>query len=157
MKRINLLAILLLIIFAGCSKGIVDPGNDYKDLQEILYTENLLSDSISAHPVNILTAKIDDDVLILRTSYTGGCKEHYFNLYSLLFFMESNPVQISMRLSHNSNSDPCDRLVFDTLYFSLSSLKKLFSEQYRSNSGEIILNIHNHAMETFSPSPIYRF
>ncbi len=154
-KRVLFLAAALL--YGGCSDKSVDSLYNDGIVRNIIYTASITSDSVYTYPANIISASVKDDILSLRISYSGGCKDHNFNLFSLNVFLESNPLQISMRLSHNGNGDNCDRIVYDILYFDLRSLKDLFASQYKNSSGEVYLNINNPSMELFYPKPLYKF
>ena len=55
-------------------------------------------------------------------------------------FMESNPVQVNIVLSHENNDDPCDAWITEGMVFNLLPLKKAYQGQY-SASGKIILNL----------------
>lgn len=155
MKRLFFFAAVLGC--AGCADTAVDNLQVDGIIQEIIYTESLMNDSIHTDAANILSAGIKDNILIIRINYSGGCKDHYFGLYSLSVFDESFPVQLDMRLSHNGNGDDCDRIMYDTLYFDLTSVKNLFIINYRSSSGEVYLNINDPSMVLFYPKPLYKF
>ncbi len=51
---------------------------------------------------------IEDDTLTLTISYSGGCASHDFTLVTNGTFMESDPVQLVVALTHDDNNDPCE-------------------------------------------------
>ena len=96
--------------------------------------------------------RIEGDLLQLTVSYSGGCEEHVFELIGTKNFMESEPVQVNIRLSHNANNDPCDALITEELIFNLSPLKEAWQDAYQQESGTIIINL-----EGFDESISYEF
>lgn len=67
--------------------------------------------------------KINGDILSIFVNYSGGCKEHVFDLYSNGMFGKSLPPQLSLCLKHNNNGDNCRGLLFKELKFNVSPLK----------------------------------
>lgn len=124
--------ILTIIIFSGCinstDKIIVDEG----------YYQNAPRD-----PITINNARIIKDLIYLNFSYSGGCKKHIFALVAGAF-MESNPVQVNVLLSHEDNDDPCDMWITQDLIFNLTPLKRAWQQSYNQISGTIILNLQGY-------------
>ena len=58
-------------------------------------------------------------------------------------FMESDPIQVNVLLSHEGNDDPCDMWITENLGFDLLQLKKSWQYQYQEKSGEININIQD--------------
>lgn len=67
--------------------------------------------------------KIDNDVLSVFVNYSGGCKEHSFDLYSNGMYAKSLPPQLSLCLKHTNNGDACRKLIIKELKFNISNLK----------------------------------
>ena len=86
---------------------------------------------------------IEDDTLTLTISYGGGCETHDFALVTDGRFMESDPVQLAVILTHDANDDPCERYVTDSYTFDLASIKTLYQENYSTDEGPIILNLRH--------------
>jgi hypothetical protein len=155
--RTAFISFILLLFLTGCSEEqVVNPPAD-PEIKNIRFLPVLINDSLYTDPAVIVSANIENDILKLIVNYTGGCKEHYLELYSEMAFLESIPVQLNMKLSHNANDDICDRLVRDTLYFDLKTVKGLFFNYYGSSVGMVILNIKDPSDSTFLPKPFYRF
>jgi len=72
---------------------------------------------------NIDSIKIDDDVLSIFVNYSGGCKEHSFELYSNGMYAKSLPPQLPLSLKHTNNDDSCRELVTQELKFNINKLK----------------------------------
>ena len=91
-------------------------------------------------PFTINRVTLNGDLLKIKVSYSGGCKEHIFTLISS-GFMESNPVQVNLVLSHNANNDSCEAWLTEDLSFDLSPLKQAYQQAYSEDSATIILNL----------------
>ena len=85
------------------------------------------------------SATITDDTLVLNVSYGGGCEDHQFTLVASGVFLESFPVQLSVSLAHNANSDPCEAWLTEDYHFDLSAIKSLYQAAYQQEAGTIIL------------------
>lgn len=88
------------------------------------------------------SAKIEKDALRLNISYSGGCKEHVFEIIWNGFFLESNPPQVDLFLVHNANGDRCEAYITKKdLQFDLSPIKRGALDQYQTE--ELIINIYD--------------
>jgi len=92
-------------------------------------------------PYTIENVDLKFDTLILNITYGGGCKTHEFALITTATFIESNPVQVNILLSHNANNDKCLALFYETMAFNLLALKKSWQEAYKETSGTIIIHL----------------
>ena len=70
----------------------------------------------------IQSAEIKDSVLTINLSYTGGCKDHNFELMFNGMYMKSLPRKASLYLKHKSNGDICKKLILLELKYNLSSI-----------------------------------
>jgi len=157
MKSAWLYSIIFIGLMIGCADDIVNPSNGNNDLRNIRFTDSIQNDSIFTDNLRILDIKVDEFTLMIRFDYTGGCKIHEIELYSEKTFLESNPVQVRMRLSHNANEDLCDQLIKDTLYFDLKSVRNLYTVQYGSSTGDVLINVYDPQMQLFNPPILFRF
>ncbi len=66
---------------------------------------------------------IAGDILSVFINYTGGCKEHSFDLYSNKMYGKSLPPQLSLCLRHSDEGDACRELIMKELKFNVSNLK----------------------------------
>lgn len=62
-------------------------------------------------------------LLKLIISYSGGCKEHMFELISKGNYFKTNPPKINLYLVDSQEEDPCRSIVTDTLFFNLENIK----------------------------------
>lgn len=74
-------------------------------------------------PFRLDSAYVDDDWLMMQVSYSGGCREHDFNLYKLPP-NALDPPPIELALSHEDNGDTCYGYITRWLVFSLVPLRE---------------------------------
>ncbi|MBI5216286.1 MAG: hypothetical protein HY960_11085 [Ignavibacteriae bacterium] len=143
MKRLNIFIIIILLLNLNCEDSSdvqIIPIDTQTPLVKI--TNDLYSSDVMRHDVSIDTAWIVVDTIYMRVGYSGGCKEHTFQLYALNYFAESNPPQAEVVLSHNSQNDRCRQFITDTLRFNLSPLRVLYKQMYSRPTGNLLLNIY---------------
>jgi hypothetical protein len=87
-------------------------------------------DSWPRDPFQIQNAEVGGDLLDGRISYGGGCRVHDVKGVAWGGWMESNPVQVRLFLSHEDFDDPCDAWVTRDFRFDLGSLKKAYQDEY---------------------------
>lgn len=74
-------------------------------------------------PYTVDSISINGDILSVFVNYSGGCKEHSFELLSNGMYAKSLPPQISVCLKHTGNGDNCRELVMTELKFDVTALK----------------------------------
>ena len=72
---------------------------------------------------NFQKISLSDSLLTMVVNYSGGCKEHQFDLISSGFYAKSYPPQLSLFLQHTDSADACRALIIDTLRFDVSNIK----------------------------------
>ncbi len=122
-----------------------------KDSNSIFLNDKLYQNA-SKDPFSIHSVILENNTLKINITYTGGCEEHDFMLIGTKNFMESDPVQVNILLSHNANNDPCDALINEELNYNLTPLKNAWQQAYQKDSGIIII-----WLEGFAESIYYEF
>jgi hypothetical protein len=156
-KLIFISSIILLV--SGCifRNPFEDNEDSNKKTEKIIIFENRNDVDIYTDPATIKDARIEDDQLKLKVSYGGGCEKHEFKLFGSRLFMESNPLQAAIYLSHNSNGDLCKALLSKELIFDISPLKETCLQMY-VNVDSIMLRIYEPGVESSVQSlVVYRF
>ncbi|MFX0063123.1 MAG: hypothetical protein ACFFC7_13175 [Candidatus Hermodarchaeota archaeon] len=92
-------------------------------------------------PLSINSIELNNDILKVKVSFGGGCKDHSFALIASRGFMESDPVQVNVLLSHDASNDLCEALITQDLAFDLSPLKEAWQQAYQQTSGTIIIHL----------------
>lgn len=103
----------------------------------------IVHDSIGQLPeastgFTILDSEITDDVAKLIIEHGGGCGEHRFDLHVAPPFMESWPLQIHGRLTHETD-DTCLAAITTAVNIDLLPLKNLYRMSYDDGPGEIMI------------------
>ena len=92
----------------------------------------------------ITKSKIEKNNLFLTITYSGGCKEHTFELVAWNYFIvKPNGIDAHILLSHDSRSDSCKALIKKELCFDLSPLNSEYYNLFQSTSGTIVLLLDN--------------
>ncbi len=92
-------------------------------------------------PWTYIAHRVVGDTLLLGIQYGGGCREHRFALLVDPVFMESQPVQVVARLSHDADGDLCRALLGRTLRFDLTGLRQQFAASYGVGSGTVVIRL----------------
>ncbi|MBX7093970.1 MAG: hypothetical protein K1X56_04560 [Flavobacteriales bacterium] len=74
-------------------------------------------------PFTIDTVTLSGDILSITVSYSGGCKEHQFDLAFNGMYKKSMPVQAAIFLLHENNGDACRALLTKTYRFNIKSIR----------------------------------
>lgn len=94
-----------------------------KNAQEVGILHENEWDKYSMDPFRLDTAYVENDWLMMKVSYGGGCREHDFNLWKLPP-NALDPPPVELALSHNANKDMCDAYITRWLVFSLVPIRE---------------------------------
>jgi hypothetical protein len=78
---------------------------------------------------------LEGDCLWLKLAYSGGCKEHFFDLYWSGDWDKTKPPVAHLYLAHNSNGDACEAIKSEKLGFALNRLRF-------PGNGQVIVEVH---------------
>lgn len=99
--------------------------------------------SLQIDPVSVISGTISGDMLTVKASHSGGCREHDFKLFMRPVFMESYPVQANLFLQHIDPDDPCDAIITEDVSFDIRPIAELYREGY-GGYDDIILNVYGY-------------
>lgn len=85
-------------------------------------------------------ANLNGDIITVRISYSGGCKDHDFQACWEGSFMESYPVQARIKLIHDAHGDACEALISQVVAIDLTPMKESYQAAYQE-SGTIIIHL----------------
>lgn len=85
---------------------------------------------------NVERMEMIDSHLHLEVSYSGGCEEHVFNLYTNKRYAKSYPPQLSLFLEHIDNNDRCRAMIQKELVFDLTGVEY-------PGTNELVLRLNN--------------
>lgn len=127
----RILFVLILLAFSSCHRS--------KDLNQSPILPEEVSSQIPAvitemgfaretDPCRIYSLFVEGTILNIGIEYSGGCKEHAFELYTDGVIMKSLPPKQRFFLKHDSDNDMCKSLVRDTLVFDLNGIRPAGTE-----------------------------
>lgn len=139
MKHLLIALALLTFFSCGNSKKVVEKSNKQaettnQDHKKAILTQDWNSMSSTAS-YNIINATIDENTLSIIVTYSGGCKNHEFDLIGSAFITKSLPPSRGIKLIHQANDDDCRELITETLKFDIRNLAY--------QNGEIILKLEH--------------
>lgn len=130
MKDPFLFLLLFLVLSVSCSSTKeANEGEEEKEgaeEQEAAPKVRILDDEElpeGSDPFSYKELEMDGDILRLIVSYSGGCEEHRFELFSKGHYSKSAPPSVDLHLFHDANGDACRSVIEDTLRFDVSLLK----------------------------------
>lgn len=100
-------------------------------------------------PAALRSVSLDGSLLRLEVEYSGGCREHLFDLVAWNGWLESYPVQVGVLLAHDDRGDACEALVTRQLTFDLGPLRRAYEQAYGRGSETIVMRL----IEPSSPDP----
>ncbi|MFN4235353.1 MAG: hypothetical protein ACK4IK_11160 [Bacteroidia bacterium] len=123
MKSFNIIycVIVLHILNISCNSNKNTPSNKHQKGSPVIIDSSFNIENKNMR-MNILNMQLNKDILSIEINYSGGCKEHSFNLYSNGLVVNNN---MQLFLVDTQNEDFCKMLITDTLYFNLKSLRKI--------------------------------
>lgn len=132
MRKLNfVLFFLCSLICYSCHKKVASTNTSASKTDD-KKVETLIKNVIIASDVDLTNTgdlcsvdsiAIKADILSIYINYSGGCKEHTFDLLSNGMYAKSLPVQLALCLKHNGNSDNCRELITKELKFNVSPCK----------------------------------
>lgn len=157
MKAYSILILLIgVFILMGCENKDPLSANSADDVQ-LRILDQTFDAGFPQDPAVIDEALIEGDLLKLKVSYSGGYETHDFALIFQGVFMESNPVQADLFLSHDAHDDPAEAWITEELQFDLTPLKMSYKNQY-GGGGPVYLRLHEPGVRNqFKALLIYEF
>ncbi len=120
--RSYLLLALLVVASLGCDSERLDDGAAEAG-EKITLVLNW--DDPAPQPTDpfiINSAVFTGDVLMISVSYSGGCKEHSFIMYTSSYITLSFPPRVSAWMVHDGHLDGCVAFVTETIPLDLDIL-----------------------------------
>ena len=96
-------------------------------------------ESFEGDPIQLDALRVVGDTLELDVSYSGGCESHYVRICYDPAFLESNPVQVQMRVEHDAQGDLCEAYLSETVTADLASIRDAWRDGYLMMHGTALL------------------
>ena len=120
-------------------------------MHQVILDSQQPADRIPHAAAKINTLSIRENILTIDVAYQGSCKEHTFELYSSTAFLQSNPPQAVMFLSHDEHGDACTDDVEQELSFDLTTLNE---ERNDPSEHPVLLRIYEPVGASFATKPV---
>lgn len=139
MKNILFIVTCLILGFSCKSKKIVGNGEGQKIKSEKITMKAKIGEiPEKSDAISIEKVVINGNEMVLEVSYSGGCKDHTFELIGSQMIAKSLPPIRAVKLIHHANEDNCRAMIMKTLVFDISDLA------YQQKDGdEIFLTIND--------------
>jgi hypothetical protein len=98
-------------------------------------------------PLTISNASVAGDTLVVAVEHGGGCATHTYQLVVSRAWMESLPVQVAARVSHDAHGDLCKALIRRDLRFSLAPVAETYRAAYRQQHGTVSIRLAGSSAE----------
>ncbi|HET6243389.1 MAG: hypothetical protein H0V01_00660 [Bacteroidetes bacterium] len=121
MIKTSTIALIMACTFFSCKSGkIADKSN--KPLHEKVIVEPDFSKQGKNTRMQIQEVKlISDKTIEISFSYSGGCKEHSFSLYTSGALIKTLPPKIHLFLVNHQQEDACRELITAKIQFDISN------------------------------------
>lgn len=133
-----ILSTALFFLACGNSKDVATTDSDDNTPtpeaeKAILVTD--ISPFKSNASTTIEKVSLEGNILTLKVSYSGGCKDHEFQLVGNKMISKSLPPKRGIFLYHNGNEDSCRESITKELRFDISAFAYLDQEIHLSLQG----------------------
>lgn len=127
MKKITLIISIIAFTLACGNKDKSEKKDDAVTKTAILVDD--FEEFRNNAKTDITSVSIDENVMTLGVSYSGGCEEHEFSLIGSRLISKSLPPQRGIMLYHNNNGDNCRELKTEELKFDIKALEYKHQEE----------------------------
>jgi len=111
-------------LISTCDKGVSSTIYNIEEVSPGPAIINLYQDEMEGltnTPVIVHNVTVEDDFLKMKVSFSGGCRNHTFDLINVEGEEQTEDTAVLM-LHHNSNDDMCEAVLTMDLKFDISSL-----------------------------------
>ena len=90
-------------------------------------------------PYELVAARIKGDTLRVTVSYSGGCRDHSFELELADIVVTADPPHLRATLLHDANNDLCEAWLTEDLEFDLTPVKEMHGGG--GDGGTVVLHL----------------
>lgn len=121
--------VLSLIVLVSCGSS-KEPNLKSRNQEDVMFIPNedtiiyaQLGEIPRLNPNTVInTYRMEDNILYLEVSYSGGCKQQTFNIYGDTLIYEDKIPSRKITLYRDSKGDLCREMVTQELWFNLEQL-----------------------------------
>lgn len=135
MKLFPILIFAVIVSACGLHKNNSN-GDSGQTNSNVMLTATIGEVNVPSDPLSISDIRIQGNKMFIDVSYSGGCKDHSFQLIGSSMIAKSLPPIRHIQLVHESNDDACRMMVLKTIEVDIKALA------YQQEAGsEIFLTI----------------
>ncbi len=113
---------VVLLLSAGCQLAGFEDDDDPPVVRGDIIVADIDPAAVRKDRFEILDGRVVGSTISLTVSYSGGCRQHEFQLITPGAIILSTPPGADVYLVHDGNGDVCRSVVRETVVFSLSPL-----------------------------------
>jgi hypothetical protein len=132
-----ILVLCILFLFQCASQKYIEETYSREDGIILANKKSIESYKFDRYTLNDI--RVNENYITVNVSFSGGCRNHVFNLIAKEYFGDSSRPEVKLVLSHDSNFDPCESYVTEDHIFSVLPLKYAFIKSFEKESGSILL------------------
>jgi hypothetical protein len=117
---------------------------------KVLLIDEWPQNSFPMDTAQITAIDLEKNTLNIQVVFQGGCQEHIFTLHAETAFLQSNPPQGLLYLSHDSEGDSCTENMERLLSFDLAPLNQ---ERNDPSERPLLLRIYEPTGGAFAKEP----
>lgn len=122
---------ILLVIFFSCKTPKNQSAADINK-KDSMITATIGDIPVPTDPITISGVKIIGNKMMLDVNYSGGCKDHSFEVIGSPNISKSLPPLRAIQLVHKANEDNCREYISKTLEIDITALA------YKQEVGSVI-------------------
>ena len=126
------------------------PPTSVSGISQVMLIDEAPQDCLPTDAAKVTAVALEKNILKINVNYQGGCQEHTFGLHGQTAFLESDPPQWSLYLSHDAHGDTCTENMEKRLSFDLTPMDKDRTER---QAHPLLLRIIEPAGGSFANEP----
>ncbi len=103
---------------------------DEKEPRPVLLIDSNNSGLIKKDMLNVNDVSLEKDIITFSVGYSGGCADHFIDLFAYREIAKSNPAQVTLNLSHDLQGDVCLAYITKIISFNMKELKDFLKTHY---------------------------
>ena len=128
LKSLYLLALVLVVVGCSSSKKTTETVSSGKT-ESVAIKDNLKKVTVvdtfdkynNRGSFKIGSTAVINNSIEVEVTYSGGCAQHNFTLYSTENYQKSLPPKLSLLLVHDNGGDACREQITETILFNIES------------------------------------
>jgi hypothetical protein len=113
----------------------------YLETPPLIVSQTKGLEGFTLDPLVIRDARVVAGILEVDVTFGGGCGQHDLDAVAYTTWMESDPVEVGVAVTHDPHGDSCEAAVQRTLLFDLEPLKDAYTDAYGTGNADLVLRV----------------